>query len=337
MKKLYSSFFVSLFLLTSFISNAQKIDSHYEVASWFGFRDAALTYTFDDGCSNQFTKTIPMFDEFGYKLTLFTVTDWSSANWDKLQSAAINGHEVASHTVTHPRLTGASKATQVSELQNSKLEIDKKITSAKCLTLAYPFCATGDYTIVSQNYISARGCQGFIEGKTPADFMNISSLICGTEGALKTADNINSKITEATAKNGWLVLLFHGIDNDGGYSSFSSAELRKNLEYVKNIDAKIWVSTFLDATLYVRERNAVNVKELKVKKKYIVLSVTDSLDNAVYNQAISLRRTLPDGWTNAEVTQGGKSVTSKLVEDGNSKSVQFDVMPDAGDVKIIKR
>ena len=336
MKILFTSLFIVSFLLIATVSNAQKVDAPYEVATWFGFRDAAVSYTFDDGCTNQFAKAIPLFDEFGYKLTLFTVVNWSAANWTKLQSAANNGYEVASHTLTHLNLSGVATATQLTELQNSRLEIDKNITNAKCLTIAYPNCAVGDYAIVGQNYISARGCQGFIEGKTPKDFLNISSLVCGTESTLKTADNLNSKITSALTSKGWLVFLFHSIDDDGGYSSFSSVELRKNLEYVQKIDSQIWVTTFLDATLYVRERNAVNVHELSSTSDLITLTVTDALDNEVYKYPVSLRRPLPSGWSNVEVTQNGKVIASKLVGAGTAKKIQFNVVPDAGEVKILK-
>lgn len=337
MKVIFTSLIAFVFLLVSNVSNAQKVDSPYEVGTWLGFRDAAVSYTFDDGCTNQFTKAIPLFDEFGYKLTLYTVINWSGGNWTKLQSAANNGHEVASHTLSHLKLTGVSSDIQQVELQNSRLEIDKKITNTKCLTFAYPNCAVGDYGIVNQNYISARGCQGFIEGKTPKDFLNVSSLVCGTQSNLKTADNLNSKITSVLSSKGWLVFLFHGIDDDGGYSSFSSTEMRKNLEYVQKIDSQLWVATFLDATLYVRERDAVNVQELSTTPGLITVSVTDTLDNTVYRHPLSIRRTLPKGWSDAEISQNNKVIPSKLVTDGTSKKVQFNAVPDAGEVKIVKR
>ncbi|HEY3372233.1 MAG TPA: polysaccharide deacetylase family protein [Prolixibacteraceae bacterium] len=337
MKVIFTSLFVVSFLLASIVCDAQKVDSPYEVATWFGFRDAAVSYTFDDGCANQFTKAIPLFDEFGYKLTLYTVVNWSSGNWTKLQSASMNGHEVASHTLSHLKMTGVPLEKQLLELQNSRLEIDKQITNAQCLTFAYPNCALGDYGIVGQNYISARGCQGFIEGKTPKDFLNVSSLMCGTQSSLKTAENLNGKINSAISSKGWLVFLFHGVDEDGGYSSFGSTEMRKNLEYVQKMDSQIWVATFLDATLYVRERDAVNVQELSANKKLITVSVTDTLDNTIYKYPVSISRTLPLGWSNAEVSQNEKPIACKLVGTGTSKKIQFNAVPDAGEVKIMKR
>jgi len=337
MKTIFYSFFAVFLLFISVNSRAQKVDSSYEVATWFGFHDATVSYTFDDGCSGQFTKAIPIFDESGYKLTLFSVIDWSTENWTKLQNAAKNGHEVASHTVTHPNLSNITKENQLIELQNSRDEINKRIPGYNCITIAYPFCAAGDYSICRNFYIAARGCQGLIEGKTPRDFLNVSSIVCGSQGNLKTAADLNNITQSIISAKGWGVFLFHGIDNDGGYSPFSSDELRTNLEYVHAHDSQLWVSTFADASRYILERNALNVKELSVNDEFITLSVSDTLNNAVFNQAISLSRSLPAGWTNAEVTQNGKSATSKLVGIGTSKKVQFDVVPDAGEVKIVKR
>lgn len=46
---------------------SQTISPPYEVATWQGFRTAAISYTFDDGCANQYTIALPMFDEFGFR------------------------------------------------------------------------------------------------------------------------------------------------------------------------------------------------------------------------------------------------------------------------------
>lgn len=332
MNRRFLSLIAAALFTAPVIAQTSVTGPKYEVATWFDFKEAALTYTFDDGCANQFVIGIPMFDEFGYKMTLFPVINWSGDKWDKLQSAAQSGHEVASHTVSHPVLARIPVDKQQQELENSKREIDKRIPGANCLTIAYPNCVPGDFSLVAKNYIAARGCQGFIEGKTPRDFLNISSIMCGSQSNMKTAADLNSKITSALSSNGWLIYLFHGIDNDGGFSPIPSADLRQNLEYVKTMDARIWVATFLDVTLYIRERDAVNIQELSSSKKQLTLSVADTLDNEIYKHPLTLRYTLPHGWKNTEVMQNGKKVDSEIVGEGAYRKVQFNIIPDAGDV-----
>ncbi len=46
--------FGAALLLVGSVGYARNRGSVYEVGTWPGFRQAAVSYTFDDGCSNQF-------------------------------------------------------------------------------------------------------------------------------------------------------------------------------------------------------------------------------------------------------------------------------------------
>jgi peptidoglycan/xylan/chitin deacetylase (PgdA/CDA1 family) len=312
---------------------ARTIDAPYEVGTWPGFRQATISYTFDDGCSNQFTIALPMFDQLGFKMTLFTVTSWSP-NWTVLQAAADHGHEIASHTVTHPSLSGLTLANQQTELKNSQDDINAHIQGHKCLTLAYPYCVPSDLALTAQYYIAARHCQGSVEPSTPRDFYQISSIICGSLGSLKTAADFSSKFDSTAASGGWCVLLIHGIGNDGGYSPLQSTVLRESLEYLSARPGTFWVATFLDAVRYIRERNDVSVKETSNQDAGITLQVTDTLDDAIYNVPVTLRRPLPANWPGARVSQNGRTAAASIVTVNSVKYAVFDVVPDAGDVVL---
>ncbi|MEI8112258.1 MAG: polysaccharide deacetylase family protein [Bacteroidia bacterium] len=330
------SFFLFLAVLfSSYTVNAQVV-SPYQVGTWSGFRTCAISYTFDDGCANQFTKAIPLFDEVGYKLTLFTVTDWSP-NWTSLQNAAAKGHEVASHTVTHPNLSTLTVDKQKTELETSTSLINSKVVSQKCLTMATPYCAKGNDALASQYYIAVRGCQGFIEPKTPGSFMNVSSVICGNLGSVFKVKDFKSKADQAATSKGWLVYLIHGIDNDGGYSPLASDTLNLSLKYLKENDGKFWVNTFGNVARYIKERNCVSVIETLATETDISLALTDTLhNNEWYNYPLTIRRSLPSAWTSALVTQNGKLVNTSLVEVNSVKYLQFDAVPDGGSIVISK-
>jgi peptidoglycan-N-acetylglucosamine deacetylase len=335
MKKNYNFvLIISLILITNQVFS-KTIPSPYQVGIWPGFRAAAINYTFDDGCSNQFKIAIPMFDEFGFKLTLFTITSWIS-DWTALKSAADNGHEVASHTVTHPNFGTITLQQQETELKDSKVAIESHISNKKCITMAYPYCIKGNDSVFSKYYISARGCQDFIEPNTPGSYFNISSVVGGNLGIIKTLNDFKLNFANAAKINGWDVFLFHGIDSDSGYSPIASAELRKSLEYLSVRKSKFWVTTFLDATLYSKERNAVKITERCVTDSSMTLQVTDTLPDSIYNFPLSIRRTLPAGWPSANVTQKNIAVPTRIVLTGNVVYLMFDVIPDAGDVKIIR-
>ncbi len=324
---------LSLGAVSGFSQKSLKGNSDYEIGTWQDFKAAAICFTFDDGCLNQYKTAIPMFNEYGFKLTMFTVTSWSP-DWEKLKKASLNGHEIASHTVHHSTLGQLPDDLQASELANSQNEINKYITDKKCLTLAYPNCVTGNYDIIGKYYIAARGCQGFIEGSTPNDFMDISSIICGVQGTVKTAGDFINKTDSAVSSGGLCVFLIHAIDDDSGYSPLLSSELRKELEYLKNINDKVWVAAFRDIVIYIRERNSVSIIETSNRNNIITLNVDDGLDKSIYNYPLTIRRKLPKNYNGASVSQNGKEVKSSIVNIDSAGYVMFDVVPDNGDVVL---
>jgi peptidoglycan/xylan/chitin deacetylase (PgdA/CDA1 family) len=315
--------------------NLAQINSSYQVGTWQGFRSAAISYTFDDGTANQFTTAIPMFDEYGFKLTLFTVINWSSGNWTKLQAAANNGHEIGSHTNTHPHLGQLTNDQQTVEELNSRNTIDSRIIGQKCLTLAYPYCETGNLSICKQYYIAARICSGQLVSNSSSDYYNISSIICGSQGSIKTAQDFNNKANSALNSKGWVVYLLHGIDNESdGYSPVNKDELRGSLDYLKENKDKFWVTSFVNVVLYSKERKCVSVTETSASDTSFTCQVTDTLDNSIYNFPITIRRQLPEAWSSAVVKQGDITISSQIVEINSKKFVMFDVIPDNGDIII---
>ena len=193
-----------LFAWSGMVSNspAGSVQSPYEVGTWQGFSLSAVSYTFDDSCANQFSIAIPMFNQKGFKLTLFSCTGTMFAGWPTLRNAASYGHEVASHTVTHSDLSGLSLAQQTVELANSQSAINANVTTQKCVTLAYPYCNGGSDSLTAQYYISARNCSGQPNPPSPANFMQISCVVCGSQGTIQTLQNFTNAANNAVAING---------------------------------------------------------------------------------------------------------------------------------------
>ena len=313
----------------------------YDVAQWQGFRSAAVSYTFDDNCPNQLAIAIPMFDQFGFKLTLFTVTSSSwgwRADWIGLQNAASRGHEIASHTIDHQSLGGLSDAQQQTELQVSRDTINAHITGQACLTFAYPNCVTGNSTLVKSLYIAARGCSGQIVSTTPGDFMNISSFVLGNQG-LNTADAIENQANNAVTANGWCVYLIHGINGTepGAYSPISQDIMLATLQYFSANPNKFWVAPFGTVARYVQERNAARVSEISANADSITAQVSDTVDNIYTRVSLTLRRPLPNGWDSVIVRQGGVTVSSKKIRIDTVTYVVFDAVPNAGILTIINK
>jgi peptidoglycan/xylan/chitin deacetylase (PgdA/CDA1 family) len=151
-------------IMFEFALHSQTIDPPYEVGLWRGFCSAAISYTFDDGTAKQFSVAIPIFNEFNFDATLFTVTSWNP-DWTTLQNAASEGHEIASHTVHHQYLNEHTAEYQDNELRESKNTINSEISGQECITLAYPYCVPAIDTICRKYYIAAQYPNRFFKYK----------------------------------------------------------------------------------------------------------------------------------------------------------------------------
>lgn len=336
MKKISIILVVFAFNVLCGKSFSQTNSGPYEVATWQGFREAAVSYTFDDNCPNQLAVAIPMFNDFGYRVTMFVPSAWIK-DWTGLQSAADQGHEIASHTVTHANLGNLTTAQQLPELKNSKDTINAHIKNHSCVTIAYPFCTPGNDSLCANYYIAARHCQGYVESKTPADFMKISSIATGAAASIQTVQDFNSKVEKADSLKGWCVFLIHCIDNDGGYSPTQSTVLRSHLDYMKLHSDRFWIAPFGDVVRYIRERNAVTVQEISNKKTSITIQVSDKLEKSVYNYHVTIRRILPKKWKSATIIQNGQKVKTEILKKGALKYITFDIVPDNGEIIISKQ
>ena len=135
--ELFKKLFVTMIILLSVeLCVAGTIDAPYVVGTWSGFRPVCVSYTFDDSEPNQLALVVPMFNEFNYKLTLFTLTNpgagWRQPNWAGLQTAAAQGHEIANHTVTHPYFNQITVQQQKEELENSNNDIITNVPGYPC-------------------------------------------------------------------------------------------------------------------------------------------------------------------------------------------------------------
>jgi hypothetical protein len=336
-----------LLLLTAFTgeSFSQNVASPYQVGTWQGFRSGAVSYTFDDNLPNQLAIAIPMFDQFGFKVTLFTVTGGSSvwawpANWSGLQKAAAEGHEIASHTITHPYFNQIPDSVQQKECELSQDTINAHIPGNQCITIAYPYCIPGNEATDANYYIAGRGCSEQIVSKNPSDFMNISSFVCGNQG-LNTVAAIEGQANNAASSNGWCVYLIHAIigpngPEPNGYSPISPDTILATLQYLRANPTKFWVAPFGTVARYIKERNAATVSEVSNQGDSITVRLTTTLDSAIYNVPLAIRRPLPNGWDSAIVCQNGDTISSKLVKIDTVQYVMFDAVPDTGNITIIK-
>ncbi len=326
---------ILLGLLTITVLGSATVEQPYEVGTWGDFAKGAVSFTFDDNTSNQLTVAQPMFDQFGFHMTMFVVIDWLGDKLANYVEPFKAGHEIASHSVSHK-----DNPMKTSELGPSQEAIRKKIPGEMAVTIAYPNCPSPGDAEVKKYYIAGRICNGSPNGKTPSNFMQISSTIVGSSG-VNTGKGLIDIAKQAASQGGWNVYLLHGMSpvnqGESNYSQTSPSALKECLEHLDKNRTEVWVETFGNVARYIKERNAATVKEISSSTDKIVVSVTDDLPDSIFNFPLSIRRPMPDNWETVFVLQNDKQIEDSIVTVNNKKYVLFKAVPNGGDVVLSEK
>ena len=313
-----------------------------EIATWAGFRKAAVSFTFDDGPQSDVDVALPMFDKYGYKATFNIVTNWANGgggngmlNWSGVQKLAEAGHEIASHSDSHPQ----NGAMPVSEINSSKGTLNNKVSQKYgIVTLAYPNCNTPGDNQVLQSYVVGRICNGSwkggpdIMGKNgPSNWAASSALMTGDQGTSDFKGNMN----KAAEQGGWVAFLTHGFTTgSNGFANYSPTDanaMEGALQHAQQNDGNFWVAPMGYVAMYIKERNASKIEPQDggaANSMTFKLSHTIADNISKYDYPLSIK--VKTSWSNVEVTQDGAKLESKV--DGGY--VYFDAVPNAGSIVV---
>ena len=308
-----------------------------EIATWAGFRKAAVSFTFDDGPQSDVGVALPMFDKYGYKATFNIVTGWVGGqgmiSWDGVKQLASSGHEIASHSDSHPN----GQPMPGNEIASSKQTLNSKVQQKYgCITLAYPNCDTPGDSQVLQNYVVGRICNGSWKGGSdimgkdgPNNWAAVSALMTGNQG---TSD-FKGNMQKAVQQGGWVAFLTHGFTTGtNGYATYSPTDastMEGALQYAQQNDKDIWVAPMGHVAMYIKERKASKA-EVSNSGSTTTVKLTHNIKDNISNYDYPLSLRVKYSGSTANVTQAGAKLESKI--DGGY--VYFDAVPNAGEIVI---
>ncbi|UCB44645.1 MAG: polysaccharide deacetylase family protein [Spirochaetota bacterium] len=329
---------------------------YYKVAPWYGFKKAACSLTFDDGTRDQYMVAFPEMEKRNIKGTFFLITRlvrrsyWMDDklkrhlfSWDQARQLWVAGHEIGSHSRTHKDLT--KRGVNVKrELGGSSEKILKEIPSVIAVTLSWPYWRNNEehQDLASEHYISARAGTGLIENYVENNIDNPKSRVIN----LYAVDSIcirNSEIDKPWKSYSnriwedgkWFVLCFHGID-DGridqdwlGWEPLSISQFRDILNHIEDRD--FWIAPFGMVSRYIRERDSATLALKASRSSYYILSLDDGLDDAVFNQPLSIEIKIPEKWKKYRVSQRRIAIDHHITKEGY---LRFSVLPDGSDIFI---
>ncbi len=173
-----------------------------------------VSLTFDDGWRNQYTTGVPLLKSHGLPATFYLLTStldypdyMDKSQFDGLKAA---GHEIASHTVTHPDLTTVGATRLDNELKNSQATLRGWYGPTVAKNFATPYGAynTKVITAIKKYYRSHRSTDDGFNTKADTDVYNIK-----VQNILDTTTpaQVGKWVDQAIRDKSWLVLVYHEV------------------------------------------------------------------------------------------------------------------------------
>jgi len=215
------------------------------------FAEPLVSVTFDDGWASAYNNGLPLLSKYHVRTTQFLLPgefdDPNYASIDQAHSMKKAGHEIGSHTVDHKNLTTLDETDVNNQLEVSKSMLQKENLVPAHVNFASPNSAVNDQVIqsVKKSYASHRNTLADIgNGMTAAD-VNLGpvlprySIIGFSVRNNTTIDQIKQALDYTKKHNGWLVLVYHQVDDSNELFSINKSTFESQLRLVAQSKIKI--------------------------------------------------------------------------------------------------
>ena len=245
---------IIVFVLAVSAVGAYAADAPYiRFAKFRGDARGAVTLTFDDALPSQIEKAVPILDKYGLHATFFIHTDnvkttWAST-WDAWGPIARRGHEVGSHSQSHPLLSELTNPRRIRMEIEGSADIIEQHIAIRPISFAYPFSDVDDILrrkVLAVYFIDRDSCRMW-------------------GGAAFTAANGISNIEQAVECGEWFYSMMHGV-GDISFKPISEKALSGIVKYLADHRDTIWTDTYANVGLYLRACRLVKMKFKDVRE-----------------------------------------------------------------------
>ncbi len=241
---------IGYFVHGAFFSDPRKVVDLQHIDSASAprlFDEPIISVTFDDGWESVYTKAAPLLQKYNIRTTQYILPgEFKSHSYLSLQQAhslKSAGHEIMSHTMSHRNLTTLDSTQAQYELEESKKQlISNDLASSSEIHFAAPESALNEAVdqIITRFYLSSRNTFGDIQNGIDANDVNVKGEMFSRYNIIgysvrpeTTTRQINEALQFAKANNGWLVLVYHQIDDTKETYSVSEHALDDHLRIIK--------------------------------------------------------------------------------------------------------
>ncbi|MEZ4860866.1 MAG: polysaccharide deacetylase family protein [Caldilineaceae bacterium] len=227
---------------------------------WPNACQGAISLTFDDGVQSQLDLAIPMLDRHGLRATFYVnPRDNYRDQLVPWRAAALNGHEIGNHTISHPcsknfafiadsgrrALEEMTLADIEAEIVEAGRRIQEVIPEQTAVSYGYtcyqPFVGRGPtrqsyVPVVARHCVAGRG-----RGERPNDPRHCDLwYLWSTPCERMTGAELVGLAEQAAAQGRWVILTFHGINE--GNLLVAAGDLEELCVYLARQQERIWTA-----------------------------------------------------------------------------------------------
>ena len=230
---------VSVYHMLSRVGTLTIDDVAFNTYTPQGFARGLVTLTFDDGWEDNISTAFPIMDSFGYKSNQFYATQFiqnselgRSYAETTVRAIRDQGHEMGSHTITHPDLTTLTTTQLNNELSQSKNYL-QTLYGQPVTYFASPY---GAYNTQVLNRIGAYYTlhRTVDAGYNSRDNFNVMQLKVQNVLSNTTAAEVASWVQKAAQDRTWLILVYHRVANDPGPYDTTPALFTQHLTSIRD-------------------------------------------------------------------------------------------------------
>jgi hypothetical protein len=165
---------------------------------------------------------------------------------------------------------------------------------------------------------------------TPDDLLPVGQI--GVVSSTTTA-LLNAELDGAIAHGTWALEMWHGCDGLA-WEPPPCAVYDQHCAYVGSRSDEVWCASFQQATKYIYERTDASIDVTSVEESHITVSLTDNLDDAIFDYPLTLRTVVPDSWLDVLVRQDDRTQNVTPQDESGTRCIYYDAVPDRGEITI---
>ncbi len=137
-------------------------------------------------------------------------------------------------------------------------------------------------------------------------------------------------IDKIVESNAWTVECIHSLGSGSIYSSYDSTISKFDYLKIKGV----WACSYNEIVQYRRQYSNSHVDLVEQTASRIEVSLTDTVDNVMFDHALTIKIDIPDEWTNVVVKQGDRVIEQVTMEEYKEDMTKVNCTIDGGYIYV---